>query len=186
MTEYEENKGGAPSTDRQESINIGEIIAKYTFSWPVFVLGLILSLTIAFFYLRYTQEVYTVNGTLLIKDDKGRGAGPGDDLLNQLDLFGSSKVVDNEIEILKSKTLMRKVVDRLNLSLSYDVEGRLINSDIYSTKPVDIGVIQMNSAYYGKQLILRFPDRNSFSLEDQVGGRKMSGKFNQIYRTAFG
>src|SRR5690349_10167377 len=102
----------------EDQNNIGEVIGKYIYHWPVFLLGIVFCVISAYFYLRYTDEIYSVNTTLLIKDERKGGAGGGD-LLTNLDLFGSSKVVDNEIEILKSKTLMRKVVDRLNLTIGY-------------------------------------------------------------------
>jgi len=59
-------------TTEQENINVGEIIGKYLYHWPVFVLGISFALIIAFLYLRYTQPVYEISSTLLIKDEKKR------------------------------------------------------------------------------------------------------------------
>jgi len=169
-------------------INIRELLAKYKYHWPVFVLGLLLSMVGGFFYLRYAQQIYSVNTTLLIKDDKkgGMSGAAGGDFLNELDIFGSQKVVENEIEILRSKALMLKVVDRLNLMIGYNVEGRVINSDIYSTKPIRIDVIQMDKTLFGKTLILSFPSKNTYVLENKETGRKINGILNQLQRNVFG
>lgn len=174
------------SEQSDESVNIRELLNKYAFHWPVFFVGLLICMLGAFFYLRYAEPVYVVNSILLIKDDKKGGMPKGADLLNELDFFGSSKVVDNEIEILKSKTLMSKVIDRLNLTVDYRVEGRVINSDVYATKPIDIGVVQMDSTWYGKSLILSFPSRNQYLLEDPETGVKVKGLFNTLQRNKFG
>lgn len=185
MTNTEEYTSNFTKEEEDQSINVKELIAKYTFHWPVFVLGILLCLISAYFYLRYAEEVYSVNSTLLIKDDK-KGATSGGDILNDLDLFGSSKVVDNEIEILKSKTLMRKVVDRLNLMITYKAEGRVINSDIYFTKPINISVVKMDSSLYGKTFIMSFPSADTYVLKDKETGKKTQGSLGQLQRNNLG
>lgn len=180
-----ENNNSTPLQD-EESINIREILAKYLYHWPVFVLGLLICLTSTFLYLRYTPLTYQAKSVLLIKDEKKGGGKPGGDLLNELDIFGTSKVVDNEIEILKSKTLMRRVVSRLNLMIDYTVEGRIIESDIYAVKPVNIGVAELDSTYYGKTLELSFPNSNTYLLEEATTGKRVKGLLDSLQRTAFG
>lgn len=172
--------------EQDQSVNLREILGKYIYHWPLFLLGVIICLILAFFYLRYSSPVFKIDTTLLIKDDKkGAGAGAAD-LLNQLDMFGSSKVVDNEIEILKSKTLMRKVVDRLNLSVTYKAEGRVVDSDIYTNKPVNITVVKIDSNIYGEPLSLTFPTASTYQLEDKTTGKKVVGAIGQLQRNIFG
>lgn len=185
MTNKEEYKINQESVAKDNSINIREILAKYAYHWPVFALGILICLIAAFFYLRYAEEIYDVNSTLLIKDEKKGGMSSSGDILNDLDIFGGPKVVDNEIEILKSKTLMRKVVERLNLIITFRSEGRVINSDIYSSKPVNIIVVNLDSLY-GKTLNLSFPTNKTYLLEDQRTGKKNTGELNQLQRNDFG
>ncbi|NRF39184.1 tyrosine-protein kinase [Pedobacter foliorum] len=186
MINNEENTSFTRDEEDNKPINIRELISKYLFHWPIFFVGITVCLIGAFFYLRYTEEVYMVNSTLLIKDEKKGGAAGGSDILADLDVFGSSKLVDNEIEVLRSKTLMQKVVDRLNLMISYNVEGRVISQDIYLGKPVNINVIQMDNALYGKSFVLSFPSKNTYLLEDLEGIKKISGALNQLQRNEFG
>lgn len=186
MTNIGEYKNNSEREETVQSVNFKEIITKYTFHWPVFVLGVILCLIIAFFYLRYAEEIYSVSSTLLIKDEKKGMTGGGSDLLTDLDLFGGTKVVDNEIEILKSKTLTRKVVDRLNLMVSYTAEGRVINSDVYFLRPVDIKVVELDSNWYGKTLSLNFPSNDTYEIEDKGSGKKIKGLLGQLQRNIFG
>jgi hypothetical protein len=54
---------------------------------------------------------------------------------------------------LQSKTLMRKVVNRLHLDVSYQTEGRIMNSDFYEKRPFNLVTIEMNPLCYGKDLI---------------------------------
>lgn len=185
MNNMERNTPRIMTGDEFESVNVREIIAKYIFHWPVFLIGVFVCFFAAFIYLRYAQPVYSVSSTLLIKDEKKSGLSGGD-LLNELDLFGTSKVVDNEIAILKSKTLMRKVVDRLNLSVVFQAEGHIKNSNLYSSKPVEIQIVQMDSTWYGQKFDISFPGSGKYQLKHTESGHKIVGDLNKLERTDFG
>lgn len=172
--------------EEEQSVNVREILTKYLYHWPLFVIGVVLCLSIGFIYLRYASPIYVVNTSILIKDDKKGPSAGAADLLNQLDMFGSTKVVDNEIEILKSKTLMRQVVDRLNLMITYKSEGRVVDSDIYNRKPVTIDVIQMDTTLYGKSLTLTFPSATTYQLYDEESGKTVKGEIGKLLRNQFG
>ncbi len=181
----EDDNLNSPSQEQEQQVNVRETLDKFLFHWPVFIVGIILCLAAAWFYLRYTPVVYAVNSVLLIKDEK-KTPTPGGDILSDLDIFGTSKTVDNEIEILKSKTLMARTVKRLNLMLSYHVEGRVIKSDIYAKKPVDISVVEMDSLWFGTTLNLSFPGGGSYELLDTKSGKKVKGLLDSLQRNTFG
>jgi tyrosine-protein kinase Etk/Wzc len=172
--------------EENTSDNLTETVKKYIYHWPLFALSIFVLVFCSFLYLRYYQPVFSVNSTLLIKDNKKGGMPAENDLLNELDLLGSSKVVENEIEILKSKTLMRKVVNRLNLSVSFTAVGRVKNQDLYLNKPVNFGVVQINSLWYNKALDLSFPSADTYRLEDLESGQVIVGQLNQLQRNIFG
>jgi tyrosine-protein kinase Etk/Wzc len=186
MTNNEEFNSNVTTGEEAPSVNLREILNRYTYHWPIFLLSLIMCLLGAYFYLRYTQQIYAVSSTLLIKDQDKGGTPSNGDLLNELDLFGSSKVVDNEIEILKSKTLMRKVVDRLNLSVSLSAEGTIKSSDLYANDIVHIGVVQMSSIWYGKILKLSFPNSTTYQLSDIASNKVVKGQLGKLQRNIFG
>jgi len=168
------------------SLSLRDIVDKYLYHWPIFLIGIGLCLLSSYFYLRYTEKVYVVKSTLLIKDQKnGSGADAGN-VFNDLELFSSSKVVDNEIEILKSKTLMRKVIERLNLAVEYRVEGRVIDGDVYVSRPVSLVAVKIDSNIYNRSLLLTFPSKSTYLLQDDQTGEKVSGPLNVLQRNIFG
>ncbi len=186
MTNNIENHNTSLASEAAEPFNLRHILSKYLFHWPIFFVGIFGCLSLAFLFLRYAQPVYSVESTLLIKDNKNSKLPPGGDLLSELDLFGGTKVVDNEIEILKSKTLMRNVVDRLNLSISLKTEGRLKNLDLYSGDFLNIDIVQLNRGWYGKKFDLSFPTTSTYQVIDNESGAKVSGKLDQLQKTALG
>ena len=85
-------------------------------------------------YLLYQPPVYKVKASLLIKDEK-KGIS-GESLMKEMDLFTPSKVVENEMEILKSYTLMDRVVKNLGLDVRYYYPTNTFNKEIYDESPI--------------------------------------------------
>lgn len=106
-----------PNNEQQheESINFYAIFFKYLAYWPWFVASVIVCLILAFVYLRYQVPVYNVTSAVLIKEDDSskRGMGTASGALEAMQSLGGlsmSNNFDNEVEILKSRTLIRKVI----------------------------------------------------------------------------
>jgi tyrosine-protein kinase Etk/Wzc len=170
----------------EKQIDFKQELNRYLYHWPVFIIGILVCLFAAAMYLRYSQPVYSITSTLLLKDEKKGGVASGNDLLNEIDLFGTSKVVDNEIEILKSKTLMTKVIERLNLSVTFQSDGRVKSADLYAEMPVNFKIIDIDSTYYNRAIQLSFPNANTYMLNDEVTGKKITGPLGALQRNFLG
>ena len=90
---------------------IQQLVSKYLPYWPLFLLALLVGTGIAFTYLRYTIPIYEANATIIIKDEKK--GNEDSKMMESLDLISSKKIVENEIEIIQSRTLMINVVKAL-------------------------------------------------------------------------
>src|SRR5665647_71136 len=112
-----ENFDLVPFEEENNETNIKEVTFKHLSYWKWFACSFFLSLIIAFFYLKFQTPQYNIQGSIQIKEDKNKSEQ--DDLIKQLNMFTSEKGVDNEIELLKSFTLMDKVVSALNLNVQY-------------------------------------------------------------------
>lgn len=161
-----------------EEINIKEVFQKYLKYWYLFVIGVIIAGAVAFLYLRYTTPQYRINSSLLIKDDK-KGPSLADNVvLEDLDLFQAGKNIDNEIEILKSKSLMNRVLKELALNTTYYVDGRVKSTEIFgNTMPVKVIVSKLDSAAFGKTVLIETKDNINFQLKDN--GVTSQHKFGQ-------
>ena len=83
-----------------------------------FTLSLIICVIIGILYVKRTPKTYSSSAVILIKDDQ-KGASPTESVTFRDILYDSKNSVNNEIGFLKSKRLMRRVVERLNLEISY-------------------------------------------------------------------
>jgi len=129
-----------------DEININELIKPYFLKWPWFIISACLALAIAFFVLKFIIPVYKIESTVLIKDSKNSSSASGADMnvLQDLSGFGGMKTnsVDNEIEIFKSKKLMRDVVDNLNIQVDIFAKNGFRKLEVYkNTSPIEIRVI---------------------------------------------
>ena len=93
---------------KEENIDVKELLFKYLIHWPWFVGAVVACLIAAWVYLYMSTPVYNISATVLIKDDKKGGSAGMLSGLESLGLDGmisSSQNIDNEIEVLHSKTI---------------------------------------------------------------------------------
>jgi tyrosine-protein kinase Etk/Wzc len=139
-------------------------LLRYLRHWYWFIAAVLAFLTIAFVYLSYKQPVYRTKATLLIKDEK-KGLD-SDNILKDLEIFAPKKVVENEIEILRSYTLMEQVVRHLNLEVSYYVDTPYGKREVYQQAPIRLIVEQAQPTLYSEDLLaISFVDGATVQLE---------------------
>ena len=122
-----------------EKIDIQQLLFKYIIHWPWFVGAVLVCLIGAWIYLRMATPVYNISVTVLIKDDKkggNTGSMVGLEELGLSGLISSSQNIDNELEVLRSKTLVKEVINLLNLYVSYTDEDGFPSKNMYKTSPV--------------------------------------------------
>lgn len=119
-----------------QSGGITQILFRYIPYWPLFLGLLIIGMAAAWLYLRYTIPVYESSATILLKDDN-RGQ-ENSQILSSLSLFGSKKIVENEIEVIRSRAVMRDVVKNLGLYAPIFIDGKINAVSAYVTSPIKI------------------------------------------------
>ena len=127
----------------EEQIDFRALLFKYIIHWPWFIGAILICMVGAWFYLYWTTPIYNISATILIKDDKkGGGAGLSSELedIGLSGLMTSSKNIDNELEVLRSKTLVKEVVNQLGLYITYRDEDEFPAKDLYKTSPVQVSL----------------------------------------------
>ncbi|MFD0931929.1 GumC family protein [Psychroflexus salinarum] len=135
------------STPEDSSEDLKKIVLQYLKYWPWFIICLVISVSIAFIYLRYSTNIYQTNAQVkVLKDQSG---------LDLSGLQGSSPLIDmskvnleNERAILKSRRIASKVVDNLELTSSYYKSGSFKSSEIWKNeRPFKVEWIDNDSVY---------------------------------------
>ncbi|MGI4020898.1 MAG: GumC family protein [Janthinobacterium lividum] len=167
----------------RQSIDLKSIITKYLYHWPLFVIGLILALTAAFFYVQMAQPYYEVKATLLIKDDKKMPDQKS--ALDKIDLLNSATIIENEIEILKSKQLISQVVQDLQLGTIYQKKDGLSYQDLYQSSPVKLTLINSTGNLSQGIVNLAIKNDQSFSLI-LPNGKSKDFSYKSTFKNNFG
>ncbi|MDR6846153.1 polysaccharide biosynthesis tyrosine autokinase [Flavobacterium granuli] len=160
-----------PSNENQNrEFQLRNFIDHYLVHWRWFLVGTLISFIIAFIYLRYTTPQFKATAVILVKDEKKGG------MLSELSAFsdmgiesGLKNNLDNEIEILKSRTLIENTVKKLTLNISIFIKGKIIYSEMFKEKPINIHFIPKSLEFYETNTTLRFIEISptTFQLEDQ-------------------
>lgn len=157
--------------NQSEDFNLRDTLEQYLNHWRWFVMAVCLCITIAYVYLRYSTPQYQASTTILVKDEKKGG------MLSELSAFadmglgsGLKSNVDNEIEILKSRTLVERTVKKLGLNFVMIEEGNVISSEKYSNSPIEVNFINTTPAFYTDNMLLEFKELspNTFELTSEL------------------
>ena len=120
-------------------LNFQTIFAALVLNWHWFLLSLIICICGALIYLRYAEPVYKVSARMLIKDeDRKKNVNQMLAGVEDLGFMNNSTGIENEIEILQSRMLLRDVVKDLKLYTEYRSVGRFMKPVIYKTQPVNV------------------------------------------------
>src|SRR5690606_1343038 len=158
--------------------SFNKIIFRYLPYWPLFLFLIIIGIAGAWIYLRYTVPIYESVATILIKDEKKNMESQ---ILQELNPFGSGKIVENEIEILSSRQLSREVVKNLHLYAPITQEGTVVSRSGYVYSPVHIQVKNPDSLKPVEKVYFSF---NSDSITVTIG--KNVYNINEWYNTEYG
>lgn len=148
--------------------DIIKILASYLRYWYLFLIGAVICIAIAFFYLRYnvTPEYY-IGGKILLNDKVQGGGTGGMESFNSLGLIKMSQNIQDEIGVLQSYDLMRSTIDELGFAVGYFMEGRFSEIEVYeSTLPFKVVLNDsLPLTNFGTFGTLSIVDEYSFNIE---------------------
>ena len=167
---------------QEETIDIKALILKYAQYWYVFIISILFFGCIAFLNNRYTVPEYSVSTTLLIRDDNNTQLG-AENLLEGLELFSGKKNLKNEIVILRSYSLFNKVIEELNLGISYYQHGFLQTNELFGTSPFEVEVDSSHIQLTGLNFQIISLNNEEFTLSvsasDQFPYNILSGRLEK-------
>jgi capsular exopolysaccharide synthesis family protein len=127
--------------EEQNAFDINAIITMLVLNWQWFVLSVIISLGIAMVYLRYTTPQHQAFAKIMIKDDESNNRRPSS-MMNanaaSLGILSASNGIDNEMEILKSRSIAEQTVYRMKLYADYQMKGRIKYVPVYQKQPFNV------------------------------------------------
>lgn len=142
MQHLELNNDNYSSNEKNNNV-LESILGKYLPWWPLFGVLFGLGIIGALIFLRYATPIYESSASILLKDDN-KGLSEGN-IMESLNLFGSKKIVENEIEVFRSRTLAKEVVKNLQLYAPVYKKGRIRNISAYNLSPLAVEALYPDS-----------------------------------------
>ncbi|SDB75364.1 capsular exopolysaccharide family [Bacteroides ovatus] len=167
-----------------EKVNYQELLFKFIIHWPWFVVSILGCLIGAWCYLHFQTPVYQVSASIMIKDDKKNGGGNTTDL-ESFGLGGmitSAQSIDNEIEVLRSKTILKEVVNNLELYISYYDEDEFPKKELYKTSPVIVNLTPQEAEKLPDEALIemQLDPEGSLDVNLKVGLNGYSKHFDKL------
>ena len=169
----------------EKSFNLREQIEGYLSYWKWFVVGVAITISVAFIYLRYAVPLYSASSTILVKDERKGGLASELSAFSDLGMLKNVKSnVDNEIEVIKSRTLVEKTVKDLGLNISYINEGRIKDGEIYKDSPIVVFFSNQNEQFYKENHKLRVvaASASTYTLYDETGNKRGVFKYGETIK----
>jgi capsular exopolysaccharide synthesis family protein len=106
---------------------------------PWILLSVFLSGLLAFIYLRYTPDLYSANGQMIIRNENPINSE--DEKFNRLFLNDAGPNLTNEMAILKSTSFIQRVIERKNWNIIYEGIGKVRSAQLYEDNPLKLEVL---------------------------------------------
>jgi capsular exopolysaccharide synthesis family protein len=161
----------------EESIDLKRYISLFISNWYWFAIVLFVALGIAYSINRWSEKVYTVSSSLLIKDDQFGGVNAGlTNIFPGTESFNSQQKLTNEIGILKSLKLNYKAIQELKeFPVEYIGIGRrnIVELRMYVNCPFIVVYDSLEKQTFGQKVSIKIISDKKYKLEIN-GKRKIS------------
>ena len=170
------------------SFNFQKIYTMFILNWKWFLLSLIICLGASYLYLRYTTPVYSTVAKLLVKDDGTSSRRNRLSDMSNLGTISNNYGLENEMEILKTRTLAAEAVRDLKLYVTYWHKGRIKDRIMYRDQPVSIDMDPVHLEKLSQPMNLTITKKGSKYVVEgtyyvNLGENLSSGPFN--FRNTF-
>ena len=181
-------------TEDRESIqnsnsDLKFLLLRYLRWWPLYIICIIISLSIAWVKLRFTVPEYLTKASLYVKlqtAKKGEIMAINDFQNMTLPTGLVANEVDNELSVLKSKPLLYNVVKKIGLDVKAIKKGRFKDTELYEDAPFygSILVINQPRKFKSKEYEIIPQSNNGYKLLDEK--KEIIGRFSIPLKTDWG
>ena len=172
-------------------------------NYLVFLISGLVLLSIAFVYNQISIPKFKITAQVLIKSENSAERGGISNVLN-LNLLGDNTNFNNELLKIKTIPFIEKVVQNLDLEVTYFSKGTFKFSDLYTDSPIKVIFVSDHPQPIGGNFELELLDNDEFMLtlkEDQMASYnyakkrylgslpkiniKQKGKFGQLIENKY-
>lgn len=173
------------SAVKKKKLNIKKEVFKYLRYWYWILLSMLVFFVGAKIYLRYTTPQYLSKTSLQFPQSKSKTAESLADLANGA---GREGELEGEATAILSKPILAKVVDQLNLNVSFYGVGTIKENELYTSSPVEAKIVEIqNPKFSSASYVISPSGNNAYTLsEGPLKQGKNTFRFGQMATLPFG
>lgn len=157
-TPTQSTAGSNSPMEHDDGFSLQLLLVKFFIHWPWFLVSVLVCVVVSLIYIRYKTPIYRIDGAVLITEENRSKPKAGTVDLQNLGIMSMTNNFDNEIEILQSRALVKKVVSDLGLYVDiYRQQSLASPAPIYKNSPVDV--------YVAPEVVDTMPGMLSFEIE---------------------
>ncbi|MFC6859366.1 GumC family protein [Zunongwangia atlantica] len=168
---------------------VGQELKKYTKYWYWFIITVSITVSAAYFYLKYATPVFKATASIIIKNDGTKGNSDAAYGFSDASMFGlRSEKIESEISILNSRQLMKEVVKALNLHITYSIDGRFRNIELYDDKPFTVKLLAYDAQKlkkFSSNFVVTYLGEDEFLVMDRQNFKEYRVSVNEALDIGF-
>ncbi|MFV0471156.1 MAG: GumC family protein [Paludibacteraceae bacterium] len=167
----------------QDVINLKDLLSKYIKKWYWFVLSIIIVFLLAWFYLKATNIKYTIQTTIMLRNENSASGNEQTALLESMGLFNGSRALEDEIQVINSHKIIRQTIDSLNLYVEYYKKEGLKYVEKYQDTPLELVMPQNFSDTIKYKLEIYLKEKSgAYIVKLKYFDRKETYKISNIHQ----
>lgn len=168
----------------ENDFDLKSFFYRYLRYWYWFPVCLVLAFVIARYFNWYKNPIYAITAKLMVKDENIAK----DQFLRQLDVETPTKNIENEVEILRSHSLLAKTLNELEFDVSYFLVGNVKVSEVYKDCPFRVDITGLEYASYGRLFEVEIINDTDFRFSYAQGDEEVGfdGKFGEPFDFGLG
>ena len=163
----------------KQEFSLREFIMKYFHVVPWAIVTISISIGIAYLKIRYTNPIFQASGKIIVKSKNNGGTSQGK-FSELYTMQSGNNDFEDQIELLRSSSLARLVVETEGLHMQYFYIGRFRTTAIHKpASPIDCIILKHPDSLSSFSLQVRVEDDNSFKIAGNARLIKFGSTFQQ-------
>ncbi|MCU0321213.1 MAG: polysaccharide biosynthesis tyrosine autokinase [Chitinophagaceae bacterium] len=155
-------------TDEKIKFSLREVVVKYLSYLPLFILSLVIFLGTALMYIRYKVPIYRASVQMMVNTSTNNNQAQ-QDIINQAVSGVRTINLENEMQLIRSKKLLERVVINGGFNIYYAKEGNIKTYDAYTASPIEFVPLKIADSNRIFTIRLASMDDNGAQIETSKG-----------------
>ncbi len=152
----------------KQGLDVGRILRKYAQNWYLFGIALAIAFLFAQNKNKYIIPMYSLKTTVLIEDKSNTSVLQERGVISSSPTFLNSKLIDNQIALLKSFAQIKRIVEKLDFIVTYYESGEYIDIEIYKDAPFLVSFDNDHTQPRYKTIKVKFLSEVEFELSSET------------------